>query len=121
MWTSLRLTRDRVHDLLSAFSPDEFYVPPPEVVEIGIAREQKGHFNLSHVPSGFKADMYPCGRDPVDSWALEHAIRETIGNESFALAPPEYVILGKLEFFSFRRIGQTRPRHSVDTIEHAHA
>ncbi len=94
-----RLARDRVPDLLAAFPETEFYAPPAEVIHIEIARGQKGHFNLIHFASSFKADIYLQGRDPLDAWALERAERETVGGESFALAPREYVIIGKLEFY----------------------
>lgn len=97
-----RIPRDRANEFLAAFSEVEFYVPPLEVVNIEIARSHKGHFNLIHFDTGFKADIYLQGRDPIDAWALEHVERESSGEETISLAPREYVIIGKLEFY---RIG----------------
>ena len=31
--------------LVEAFPEEEFYVPPPEVIRVELAREQRGHFN----------------------------------------------------------------------------
>lgn len=100
----LRLSRDRIEELIAAFPEEEFYVPPAEVIRIELARSQKGHFNLIHHTSSFKADIYLQGRDPLDEWALERTMRESIGEESFALAPREYVIINKLDFY---RIGDS--------------
>ncbi len=110
VYVVIRLARDRVTELLAAFPADMFYVPPEEVVRIEIARGQRGHFNVIQHSSNFKADFYLQGRDPLDAWAFERIVREKIGDDSFSLAPPEYVIIGKLEFY---RIGGS-DRHVRD-------
>lgn len=51
--------------LEKAFPPEEFYCPPDEVLRLELAREQRGHFNLIHHESGFKADLYVGGRDAL--------------------------------------------------------
>ncbi len=44
--------------LLNAFPETEFYVPPESVIRAEQARNQRGHFNLIHHESGYKADIY---------------------------------------------------------------
>ena len=86
--------------LLRAFPESEFYVPPESVIQTEQARHQRGHFNLIHHDSGYKADVYLAGSDPLHAWALPQRRRLTWGeNQSIVLAPPEYVVLRKLEYF----------------------
>src|SRR5687767_4104737 len=40
------------------FAMPEFYCPPTDVLTMEIARDLRGHFNIIHVDSGFKADVY---------------------------------------------------------------
>lgn len=85
--------------LVGLFSPDEYYVPPAEVVEVEIARTTRGHFNVIHSASGQKADFYPSRRHPYWTWAFAHRRLGRVGEDEVWFAPPEYVILWKLEFF----------------------
>ncbi|MBL9203682.1 MAG: hypothetical protein JNN01_01255 [Opitutaceae bacterium] len=97
--------------LLSAFPESEFYVPPESVIRAEQARRQRGHFNLIHHESGYKADVYLTGSDPLHAWALPLRRRLSWdGNLTMTVAPPEYVVLRKLEFF---REGQSA-KHPVD-------
>ncbi len=86
--------------LLRAFPETEFYVPPESVIRAEQARNQRGHFNLIHHESGYKADIYLTGADPLHAWAmpLRRRLRWGEGVE-IAVAPPEYVVLRKLEFW----------------------
>jgi hypothetical protein len=59
----------------------------------------RGQLNLIHHETGFKADLYLCGNDPLNQWGLENARRVDYSGEQVYLAPPELVILKKLEFF----------------------
>jgi hypothetical protein len=92
--------RERDIGLLElAFPAPEFYCPPAEVIRAEVERLQRGHFNLIHLETGFKADLYPIGRDPLHLWAMPRRRRiETVGIP-ILLAPPEYVIIRKLEYF----------------------
>jgi hypothetical protein len=86
-------------ELSRRFPPDRFYCPPEEVLQIEIRRAQRGHFNIIHVESGFKADFYPAGNDDLNAWGLEHSRNITLGGETVRFAPPEHVILRKLEYY----------------------
>jgi hypothetical protein len=85
--------------LESVFPETEFYCPPRDVVEIERARDQRGHFNLIHFASGYKADVYVSADDPLHGWALRNRRPVDIEGGQLWLAPPEYVIVHKLEFF----------------------
>lgn len=85
---------------LRAFPETEFYVPPETVIQAEQARTQRGHFNLIHHESGYKADIYLVGADPLHAWALPRRRRINWSDSlSVSVAPPEYVILRKLEFY----------------------
>ncbi len=93
----LRAT-DLVH-LSAAFPGPEFHMPPPDIILAEMARVQGGHFNIIHVSSGFKADFYPAGREDLHAWAFRNVRGFPIGDNKVRLAPPEYVIVRKLEYF----------------------
>ncbi|OQW95539.1 MAG: hypothetical protein BWK77_07275 [Verrucomicrobia bacterium A1] len=81
------------------FPEAEFYVPPADVLAIEAGRERRGHFNVIHGASGSKADIYLAGGDPLHRWALDRRRAVEMGGIQVWLAPPEYVILRKLEYF----------------------
>jgi len=85
--------------LAGAFAPPGFYTPPAEVIAIEAGREGRGHFSVIHSESGLKADFFLAGRDPLHRWAFRHAREYAIGRLRVRLAPPEYVIVRKLEFY----------------------
>jgi hypothetical protein len=89
---------DDVSRLNVIFPEPAFYVPPAAVIVEEIGRERRGHFNIIHLDSGLKADFYTAGRDELHAWAFRHARRYVIGTVSITVAPPEYVILRKLEY-----------------------
>ncbi|MBX7258432.1 MAG: hypothetical protein K1Y02_18865 [Candidatus Hydrogenedentes bacterium] len=85
--------------VVDAFPLSEFYCPPEEVIAVEAARALRGHFNIIHHETGFKADLYLSGDDPLHAWGLARARRVQIGEETVVVAPPEYVIVRKLEYF----------------------
>ncbi|HMO64692.1 MAG TPA: nucleotidyl transferase AbiEii/AbiGii toxin family protein [Verrucomicrobiota bacterium] len=84
--------------LAAAFPAPEFYLPPVAVIALELTREQRGHFNAIHVPTGLKADFYPAGRDPLHAWAFPRRRQFDCEGIRLPVAPPEYVILRKLEY-----------------------
>jgi hypothetical protein len=93
------LDREHIARLPEVFPPAEFYCPPPEVIAVEAAREQRGHFNIIHHETGFKADVYLSGRDPLHAWGLARARRLDVEGEPLVVASPEYVIVRKLEYY----------------------
>jgi len=85
--------------LLRLFEPDRFYCPPQTVVETE-AGSKSGHFNIIHHTTGFKADIYPASGEELDLWAMGHRQKVKIEDCDVWLAPPEYVIIRKLQYYS---------------------
>lgn len=95
----LQLYTSDIPQLLSVFDQKEFYCPQKEFIEREVERKCGGHFNIIHHETGFKADIYPAGEDELHIWAMNRKKKIKIENCDLWLAPPEYVILRKLEFF----------------------
>ena len=93
------MNAEDVDAFTDAFPLDHFYCPPREVIRLEIARPLRGHFNLIHHSSGFKADIYASGREELHSWGLKNRKQVDVEGEKFWLAPVEYVIIRKLEYF----------------------
>jgi hypothetical protein len=85
--------------LPEVFPSPDFYVPPREVIAAEIARPAKGQFNVIHADTGFKADFYTAGRDELNAWGFRNLRKLVYRGETISVAPPEYVIVRKLEFF----------------------
>jgi hypothetical protein len=84
--------------LRAAFPDAEYYVPPDETLQLELSRGIRGMFNVIRHASQFKADIYLAGRDPLHAWALAHRRRISLGDGGAWIAPPEYVIVRKLEY-----------------------
>ncbi len=82
-----------------AYPWPQFYLPPPSVIAAEVARERRGHFNVIDTDSGLKADFYTANQDVLHAWAFRHAKHYFLKSTSVQVAPPEYVILRKLEYF----------------------
>lgn len=95
----LMLSRHHLNLLPAAYPPEQFYCPPEEVLREELARSQRGHFNLIHTGTGYKADFYIAQKDPLHLWGLEHRRPLVVEGVAIHFAPPEYVIARKLEYF----------------------
>lgn len=84
---------------LTVFPETDFYCPPADVIEIESARAEQGHFNLIHHHSIYKADIYIATGSEFECWAFKNRRPLVAGETPVWLAPPEYVIVNKLEFF----------------------
>jgi hypothetical protein len=94
------LHQGQIEHFHSLFSLEHFYCPPLETIILESKRESRAHFNIIHHESGFKADCYLAGQDPLQKWGLTNRRRiEFTAELSLWLAPPEYVILKKLEYY----------------------
>lgn len=89
----------KVSELISAFDINQFYCPSEEVIKSEIKRESNGHFNIIHHETGFKADIYLIGNDPFQKWAMENRRSIQFYDKNIFIAPPEYLIIKKLEFY----------------------
>jgi hypothetical protein len=93
------LRTDDIAKLPQLFPRPEFYVPPPEVIAAEMARLQHGCFNVIHADTSLKADFFTASRDEFHAWAFRHLKRYLACGMEVTLAPPEYVIVRKLEYF----------------------
>jgi len=94
----VHLTDQQALQLPELFPLEQFYCPPVQVILSESRRASRGHFNLIHHDTGHKADIYLRGSDELQAWGLSHRKQASLGpGQSLWLAPPEYVILRKLE------------------------
>lgn len=95
----LLLNAGVIEQLAALFPTEDYYCPPVEVMRIEAKRRPRGHFNLIHHASGFKADIYPYSGDALHQWAMAHRRRLTVpAPRMLWVAPPEYVITRKLQY-----------------------
>lgn len=85
--------------LASAFDEAAFYVPPLAALAEEAARTDGGHFNVIHRETALRADVYLAGADPLIGWAFDRRVRLQVGGAGIWVAPIEYVILRKLEYY----------------------
>ena len=93
------LRMEDIARLPDAYPESEFYLPPLDVIAAEAARPVKGHFNVIHPASGLKADFYTANQDELHVWAFRNVRQYTVEGLSIHVAPPEYVIVRKLEYF----------------------
>jgi hypothetical protein len=87
-----------VERFVAAFPLDDFYCPPDDVLAIEVKRGQRGHANLIHHATGFKADIY-IAFDALHRWGLARRKTLDVDGLRVCVAPVEYVIVRKLEYF----------------------
>jgi len=95
----VELSREDARRLANAFDPQAFYVPPLEVLENEASPSGGGDFNLIHKETALRADVYVKRDDPLHAWAFERRIRLPVESISIWVAPIEYVITRKLEYY----------------------
>jgi hypothetical protein len=95
----VQLQLTNINSLRNQFPEERFYIPPEEILRIEINRRHRGQFNIIDQETGFKADIYLSGQDKLHSWAFTRKIQYTVENELIWIAPLEYIILRKLEYY----------------------
>lgn len=73
-------------------------------------RPRHGHFNVIHRESGLRADVYLLSDDALHAWGFQRRRRMALGERTVSVAPAEYVILRKLEYYA----QSTSERHLRD-------
>ena len=106
----IELNESQIDFILKEFHEPIFYIPPKEILIVEKNRTHRGHFNIIHNNSGFKADIYFAGNDRLSKWALENFNEYEIETEKIRVAPPEYVIVKKLQYFQEGNI----QKHLID-------
>lgn len=95
----ISLSEHQIDKFYSLFPFEKYYMPPKEVIVDEIKRYNRGHINIIEHSSGFKADIYFIGKDNLLNWALENKRRFIFFGSEISVAPPEYVIIKKIEFY----------------------
>ncbi|MCB0325059.1 MAG: hypothetical protein KDD69_15855 [Bdellovibrionales bacterium] len=93
------LREDMLPSFYQSFPEDRFYVPPEEVLRVEMTRRQRGHVNLIHFETGFKADVYFPGEERLIHWGLDNRKTYRLDERTITVAPLEYVLVKKLSFF----------------------
>lgn len=114
-----------VDTLVRAFPDEEFYCTPATTIRMEAQRSESGHFDIIHHETAIKADIYIAGNDPLHRWALSKQRKVAFDQAVLKVAPPEYVIIRKLEYLrkrqSSKHLGDIRGilRHQGDGIDQA--
>ncbi|NJK92061.1 MAG: nucleotidyltransferase family protein [Blastochloris sp.] len=82
------------------FPENNYYVPGEDVLLNESMREVRGHWNVIDHKTGLKADFYPVGRDSLHIFFWPRRVLTHSKEGELWLAPPEYVILRKLQYFA---------------------
>jgi len=95
----IALTPALITAIVESFPPEDFYLPPEEVLLAEVQRESRGHFNILHQHSALRADCYLPGTSRLARWELENRrnLEAPFGN--FWFAPAESIIVYKLLFY----------------------
>jgi len=67
----VELGPEKAEKIAESFPPEDFYCPPIENIRQEALRSLRGHFNIIHHETGFKADVYIAGQDELHQWALQ--------------------------------------------------
>jgi len=94
----IALSRGDGGRLAALYSVETFYFPPQEVIDSELQKNSGGGFNVIHHATGFKADFY-LAQDPLHRWGMAKKSSVEIEGEQVWLAPPEYVIIRKMQFY----------------------
>lgn len=113
----IELSQEDAQHFANAFPIKTFYCPPADIIKVETGRRHRGHFNLIHHETGFKADIYLSGIDPLHEWALKKRRKIKLESEYAWVAPVEYVILRKLEYYKEGKSGKhLRDIHGILTV-----
>ncbi len=93
----IRLETRETAEFAALWDPSEF---APETIAVEAARDEHCHFNVIHLDSAMRADVYVAGSDALTMWAMQHKVERTVEGQLVKFAPIEYVIAYKLRFSS---------------------
>lgn len=92
------ITEEQISDFVSCFG-DEFYLSEAAIRE---AVKRRSCFNLIHLPSSFKVDVFVSRQRPFDNESMVRAKLEKLGENrklQVQIASAEDTIISKLEWF----------------------
>ncbi len=95
----LKLDPSETARFATAFDPARYYVPPPDALRREAGRLRLGHFNVIHKDTGLRADVYVLDHGELHQWGFSRRIALALEATTVSLAPPEYVIVRKLQYY----------------------
>ena len=105
------MTEAQVSDFLNCFG-NEFYLSEPAIRD---AIRRSSCFNLIHLPTSFKVDVFVSRQRPFDQSVMNRATVESLGDASpleVPMATAEDAIISKLEWY--RKTNETSERQWDD-------
>ena len=93
------LKPDDIDRFRREFPEEDYYCPHAEVISTEVHRSSHAHFNLIHHTTGLKADCYIYSGDKLHAWAFDNRREINLNGLQVKLAPPEYVIIRKLQYY----------------------
>lgn len=91
------LHADWIGEFVGLYSGEEFQCPGDAVIRAAVSKERGGRFNVVHRVTGFSGDVRLVGEDSLDRWGMEGRREVEVEGCRIWLAPPEYVIVRKLQ------------------------
>jgi hypothetical protein len=74
--------------LIGVFPEASFDCAPAEVIRVEARRALRGHFHVIDHETGYKAEFYLAGSDPLHRWALDRRRSVTLSSGTIHVAPP---------------------------------
>jgi len=95
----IEISKKDVGRFMESFPSESYYCPPEDIIIEEISRSTRGHFNVIHHESGFKADMFSAADDSLHRWGMGNWRRLAVEETKMWVAPVVYVILRKLQYY----------------------
>jgi hypothetical protein len=99
--------------LIGVFPEASFDCAPAEVIRVEARRALRGHFHVIDHETGYKAEFYLAGSDPLHRWALDRRRSVTLSSGTIHVAPPGAA--GRVRDI---RPGARRSRHESSDPRH---
>lgn len=109
------LTEEKITDFVNCFG-DEFYLSEAAIRD---AVKRRSCFNLIHLPSSFKVDIFVSRERPFDYESMSRATLERLGEATTVQVPiatAEDTIISKLEWFRLTNETSDRQRDDVSRL-----
>jgi len=88
---------DRIEAFVALYPAEAFQFPGDAVIREVVSKATGGCFRVVHRATGFEGVIYPMGQDLLQQWGMEGRREVEVEGCRVWLAPPEYVIVRKLQ------------------------
>jgi hypothetical protein len=91
------LDADRIEEFVALYPAKAFQFPGDSAIRAAVSKASGGCFRVIHCATGFGGAIYPMGQDLLHQWGMEGRREVEVEGCRVWLAPPEYVIVRKLQ------------------------